>query len=143
VDFEIETLQKNGNDHFMLKEIFEAPQVIENTIRGRLLPERGRAKLGGLEAFLPQINTLERLTIVGCGSAYYAGRVGRTMIEAYAGIPVEVELGSELRHKRLFPHPHTAILAVSQSGETADTLAAIRRGKEAGMLTLGIINAVG
>jgi glutamine---fructose-6-phosphate transaminase (isomerizing) len=143
IDFEVETMQKNGYAHFMLKEIFEAPQVIENTIRGRLVIERGRAKLGGLEAFLPHINTLERLTIVGCGSAYYAGLVGRTMIEEYAGIPVEVELGSELRHKRLFPSPHTALLAVSQSGETADTLAAIRRGKEAGMLTLGIINAVG
>jgi glucosamine--fructose-6-phosphate aminotransferase (isomerizing) len=143
IEWSVETLQKDGYAHFMEKEIFEAPQVVENTIRGRLLPERGRAKLGGLEAHLPHLASLERLLIVGCGSAYYAGQVGRTMIEEYVGLPVEVELGSEFRYKRLFAGDKTAVLAISQSGETADTLTSIRRAKEVGLATFGIVNVVG
>lgn len=143
IEWTVEALQKDGFAHFMEKEIFEAPSVVENTIRGRLLPERGRAKLGGLEAHLPHLASLERLLIVGCGSAYYAGQVGRTMLEEYVGLPVEVELGSEFRYKRIFPHDKTAVLAVSQSGETADTLTSIRRAKEASLSTFGIVNVVG
>ncbi len=140
-DFEI--VQKQGFAHFMEKEIFEAPEVIENTIRGRLLPEKGRAKLGGLESVVQEIATLHRLQIVGCGSAYYAGQVGRYMLEEFAGLPVEVELGSEYRYKKNYPDKKSALLAVSQSGETADTLASVREGKRLGLRTLGIINAVG
>jgi glucosamine--fructose-6-phosphate aminotransferase (isomerizing) len=140
---DLEVVQKHGYAHFMEKEIFEAPEVIENTIRGRLLPEKGRAKLGGLESVVQEIATLHRLQIVGCGSAYYAGQVGRYMLEEFAGLPVEVELGSEYRYKKNYPDKKSALLAVSQSGETADTLASVREGKRLGLRTLGVINAVG
>jgi glucosamine--fructose-6-phosphate aminotransferase (isomerizing) len=143
LDWDVSVAQKNGYDHFMLKEIFEGPQVIENTIAGRILADDTGVKLGGLESCLPQITALERLLIVGCGSAYYAGQVGRLMLEQYAGLPVEVELGSEYRYKCRFIHDKSALLAVTQSGETADTLASVRAAKELGMLTLGIVNTVG
>lgn len=143
VDWEMETVQKNGFEHFMLKEIFEAPEVIENTIRGRIMSGEGAVKLGGLESYLSQITSLSRLVIVGCGSAYYAGQIGRLMLEEYAGLPVEVELGSEYRYKRHISEKKSAVLAVTQSGETADTLASIRAAKAKGLLTLGIVNAVG
>jgi glucosamine--fructose-6-phosphate aminotransferase (isomerizing) len=143
IEWDIESVQKHGYDHFMLKEIMEAPEVIENTIRGRLLVERGRAKLGGLESYLDTLKSLERLVVVGCGSAYYAGLVGRMMLEEYAGLPVEVELGSEYRYKRNLPSPKSAVLAVTQSGETADTLASVRKAKQQGLLTLGVVNVVG
>ena len=143
VEWDLEAVQKQGYEHFMLKEINEAPEVIANTIRGRLVVEKGRAKLGGLENVLEQIATLNRLQIVGCGSAYYAGCVGRYLLEEYAGLPTEVELASEYRYKRNLPEKKSAVLAVSQSGETADTLASIRSAKEQGLLTLGIINTVG
>lgn len=143
VEWDVEQVQKKGYEHFMLKEIFEAPEVIENTIRGRLQVDKGRAKLGGLEAVLNKLVALDRLVIVGCGSAYYAAQVGRHMLEEYAGIPVEVELGSEYRYKKQLPVPNSAVLAVTQSGETADTLASVRQAKELGLLTLGMVNAVG
>lgn len=141
--WDVESVQKQGFEHFMLKEIFEAPQVIENSIRGRLIPDRGRVKLGGLEPVLETLTSLNRLTIIGCGSAYYAGQVGRYMLEEYAGIPVEVELGSEYRYKKQHPDKNSAVLAVTQSGETADTLASVRSAKQQGLLTLGVVNAVG
>lgn len=143
VEWDVEAVQKQGYEHFMLKEIFEGPEVIENTIRGRLLPKLGRVKLGGLERVLPQLADLDRLVIVGCGSAYYAGQVGRSMLEEYAGLPVEVELGSEYRYKRHVASGKSAVLAVTQSGETADTLASLRAAKERGSLTLGMVNVVG
>lgn len=141
--WDVEATKKEGYDHFMLKEIFEAPEVIRNTIRGRLLPNQGKVKLGGLEPVLEKLARLDRLQIVGCGSAYYAGQVGRYILEEYAGIPVDVELGSEYRYKTNHPEKNSAILAVSQSGETADTLASIRAAKEMKLLTLGVVNAVG
>ncbi len=143
VEWDVEEVQKQGYEHFMLKEIFEAPEVIKNTIRGRLLVDKGRAKLGGLEPVLDQLTSLNRLVIVGCGSAYYAGEVGRYILEEYAGLPVDVELGSEYRYKRNLPDKNSAVLAVTQSGETADTLASLRSAKEQNLLTLGIVNAVG
>lgn len=142
-EWDVEQVQKGGYEHFMLKEIMEAPEVIENTIRGRLLPEKGHAKLGGLEPVLKQLAALNRLTIIGCGSAYYAGQVGRYMLEEYANLPVEVELGSEYRYKRNLPDKNSAVLAVTQSGETADTLASVRAAKELDLLTLSIVNVVG
>lgn len=143
LDWDVSVVQKDGYDHFMLKEIFEGPQVIENTIAGRILADNAGVKLGGLESYLPQITNLERLLVVGCGSAYYAGQVGRMMLEEYASLPVEVELGSEYRYKRRLIHNKSALLAVTQSGETADTLASVRVAKEMGMLTLGIVNTIG
>ena len=128
----------------MLKEIFDAKEVIDNTIRGRLLHDEFRlVKLGGLEPVLDEIKSLDRLTIVGCGSAYYAGLIGKYILEEYAGLPVDVELGSEYRYKRTVTQGKTAVIAVTQSGETADTLASIRSAKEQGLLTLGIVNVVG
>jgi glutamine---fructose-6-phosphate transaminase (isomerizing) len=143
VEWDIETVQKNGYEHFMQKEIFEAPEVIENAIRGRLLLEEGRAKLGGLEPVLEQIASLNRLMVIGCGSAYYAGQVGRYMLEEYANLPVEVELGSEYRYKKNIFDKNSAVLAITQSGETADTLASVRSAKQQEQLTLGIVNVVG
>jgi len=143
VEWDLEAVQKQGYDHFMLKEIFEAPDVIENTIRGRLQADKGLAKLGGLQSVLPALSELNRLQIVGCGSAYYAGQIGRYFLEEYAGLPTEVELASEYRYKRNIPDKKSAVLAVSQSGETADTLASVRAAKQMGVLTLGIINTVG
>ncbi len=143
VDWDAGEAQKGGYPHFMLKEIMEGPEVIENTVRGRLLAEEGRAKLGGLEQVADQLESIDRIIIVGCGTAYYAGLVGEYMLEAEAGIPVEVELGSEFRYRNPVINEHTAILAISQSGETADTLEAIREGKRHGALTLGIVNTVG
>lgn len=143
VSWDAASIQKDGYEHFMLKEIFEAPEVIENTIRGRLLVDKGRAKLGGLEGVLDELSTLNRLQMVGCGSAYYAAEVGRYLLEEYAGLPVEVELASEYRYKRNLPEKKSAVLAISQSGETADTLASLRKAKEMDLLTLGVVNAVG
>lgn len=143
VEWDVEQVQKQGYDHFMMKEIMEAPEVIKNSIRGRLIVEKGKAKLGGLESKLSQLSKINRLVIVGCGSAYYAGSVGRYLLEEYAGLPVEVELASEYRYKRNLPDKNSAVLAISQSGETADTLTSIRKAREQGLLTLGIVNAVG
>ena len=143
LDFDVEQVKKDGYEHFMLKETMEGPQVIENTTRGRLIPEKGLVKLGGLDSVNEQLQTIERIIIVGCGTAYYAGLVGEYMLEEYAGIPVEVEIGSEFRYRNAPVDAHTALLAISQSGETADTLEAIREAKRKGALTLGIVNTVG
>lgn len=143
VEWDVESLQKKGYEHFLLKEIMDVPETIENTIRGRLIIEKGRAKLGGFEEVLKKIVSIDRLMIVGCGSAAYAGQVGKYMLEEYADLPVDVELGSEFRYRKVIPHKNSALLAVTQSGETADTLASVRKGKEMGLLTLGMVNVVG
>ena len=143
VEWDIESVQKQGYEHFMLKEIFEAPEVIKNTIRGRLLVEKGKVKLGGVEAYLEELTSLNRLTIAACGSAYYAGWVGKYLLEEYARLPVDIELASEYRYKTNLPSEKNALLAVTQSGETADTLAAVRLAKDLNMLTLGMVNVVG
>ncbi len=143
IEWNEEIAQRDGYEHFMMKEIMEAPEVVRNTIRGRLIPAEGRAKLGGLEDVADDLQAVKRLIIVGCGTAYYAGLTGEYMLEEHAGIPVEVELGSEFRYRSPILDEKTAVLAVSQSGETADTLEAIREGKRKGALTLGIVNTVG
>jgi len=143
IDWNAEQVQKDGYEHFMLKEIMEGPEVIENTLRGRLIQEKGMVKLGGLESVSKQLKKIERIIIVACGTASYAGLVGEYMIEANAGIPVELEMGSEFRYKKPVINERTALLAISQSGETLDTLQAIREGKKRGALTLGIVNTVG
>jgi glucosamine--fructose-6-phosphate aminotransferase (isomerizing) len=143
IDWDYSAIQKNGYAHFMLKEIFEAPKVIEDTIRGRINPSTGQVKLGGVEKVISELKALQRLQIVGCGSAFYAGSVGKYMLKEYANLPVEVELGSEYRYTKQMFDKNTALLAVTQSGETADTLASLRLGKESKVLTLGIVNAVG
>ncbi len=143
IDWTIEKAQKNGHPHFMRKEIFEQPEAILNSIRGRLIAEEGLAKLGGLESVKKELQRAERLIIVGCGTAYLAGAVGEYMLEEYAGIPVEVELASEFRYRKPVFRQGDVLLAISQSGETADTLAAVREAKEKGVVTLGIVNVVG
>jgi len=143
IEWDVDAIQKDGYDHYLLKEIMEIPQTIENTIRGRLIPEKGRAKLGGLEKYLKQITELHRLVMVACGSAAYATQVGKYLLEEYAHIPVDTELASEYRYKTNIPDKKSAVLAVTQSGETADTLAAVRQAKKMNLLTLGIVNVVG
>tara|TARA_B100000745_G_scaffold193018_1_gene127011 strand:+ start:549 stop:2363 length:1815 start_codon:yes stop_codon:yes gene_type:complete len=143
VAWDAEAIQKDGYDHYLMKEIMEIPQAIKNTIRGRLLPEKGRVKLGGLEGHLEEIVSLNRLVMVACGSAAYATQVGKYLIEEYAKLPVDTELASEYRYRAVIPDPKSAVLAVTQSGETADTLAAVRLAKEMDLLTLGIVNTVG
>ncbi len=144
LEWSAEAAQKQGFEHFMLKEILESPEVIENSLRGRLLPKEGNAVLGGLRDVAGRLGSARRIIITGCGSAYYAGLVGKHLIEEFAGIPVEVEVASELRYRPFTADPeHAVLLAVSQSGETADTLEAIRLAKKHGMLTLGVVNVVG
>lgn len=143
LDWEAEDVQKNGHAHFMLKEMHEQPDVVRNTMRGRLNVAEGSAVLGGLRDVADRMREIDRLIVVGCGSAYYAGQVGEYMLEEYAGLSVEVELASEFRYRKPVITPRTAVLAVSQSGETADTLAAVREAKLKGALTLGVVNAVG
>jgi len=143
IDWELEDVQKGGYPHFMLKEIMEQPESLENSLRGRLVIDEGKAQLGGLNSVQEKLREIERINIVACGTAYCAGLVGEYMLEEYAGIPCEVDLASEFRYKKPILDKKTVIIAVSQSGETADTLAAIKEAKEKGILTLGITNVVG
>lgn len=143
LDMDISAAEKGGHAHFMHKEIFEAPETVLNSSRGRLIVEEGLAKLGGVEAIKEKLREIKRIIIVGCGTAALAGRIGEYMLEEYAGIPVEVELGSEFRYRKPIIDKKTAVIAISQSGETADTLASVREAKEKGALTLGIVNVVG
>jgi glucosamine--fructose-6-phosphate aminotransferase (isomerizing) len=135
--------EKGEYKHFMEKEIMEGARVVENAIRGRIEIDDGTVKLGGLESVADRLREIDRIIIVGCGTAYYAGLVGEYIIEEYAGVSVEVEIASEFRYRKPVLTPRTALLAVSQSGETADTLEAIREAKRKGILTLGIVNVVG
>lgn len=143
IDWDVEQAQKGGYPHFMLKEIMEQPESLKDSKRGRTIPEEGNVKLGGLEDAKKDLRKIKRIIIVACGTAYHAGLIGEYMLEEYAGIPVEVEYASEFRYRKPILNENTAILAISQSGETADTLAAIREGKEKGALSLGIVNTVG
>ena len=143
IEWDSDQAEKQGFPHFMLKEIFEQPETIINSMRGRFLLEEGKAKLGGLETKAEEIRKIERIIISACGTARNAGLIGEYMLEEYAGIPVEVDYASEFRYRQPVLDEKTAVLAVSQSGETADTLAAIKEAKEKGSLTLGVVNVVG
>ncbi|MGE5341778.1 MAG: glutamine--fructose-6-phosphate transaminase (isomerizing) [Candidatus Omnitrophota bacterium] len=134
---------KRGFEHYMLKEIFEQPETIENAMRGRIIEGEGVSKLGGLEPVLNRLKNTKRLIIVSCGTSYYAGLLGRYIFEHLTQLNIEVELASEFRYRRLTLDEDIAVLALSQSGETADTLAAIKEAKRKGALVLGIVNAVG
>ncbi len=138
-----EEIQKGNHESFMLKEIMEGPEVVHNTLRGRLIIEEGLAKLGGIEMITDRLREIKRIVIIGCGTAYYAGLVGEYMLEEYGGIPTEVEIGSEFRYRKPLVDAETLVIAISQSGETADTLEAIREAKRKGALTMGIVNTVG
>ncbi len=143
LEWNIEEAEKEGFPHFMLKEIFEQPETIKNAIRGRLVTKEGLAKLGGLEDVEKKLRKIKKIVIIACGTSYYAGLVGEYMLEEYAGVPTEVEYASEFRYRKPILNKNTAVLAISQSGETADTLAAIKEAKRKGALTLGIVNVVG
>ncbi|PIX90730.1 MAG: glutamine--fructose-6-phosphate transaminase (isomerizing) [Candidatus Moranbacteria bacterium CG_4_10_14_3_um_filter_44_15] len=143
IDWSVEEAEKKGYPHFMLKEIMEQPEAVENSIRGRLVVGEGIAKLGGLRDVSERLRRLKRLVIVSCGTSYYAGLVGKYMLEEYAGVRTDVEHASEFRYRKPLLDENTAVLAISQSGETADTLAAIREAKNKGAITLGIVNVVG
>lgn len=143
IEWSHELAQKGGYPHFMLKEINEEAEAIENSIRGRLLPEEGLVKLGGLTEVLENLKKAKRILISACGTAYLAGKVGEYMLEEYAGIPTEVDIASEFRYRKPVFKEGDVFLAISQSGETADTIAALREAKEKGVLTLGIVNVVG
>ncbi|MFA5961288.1 MAG: glutamine--fructose-6-phosphate transaminase (isomerizing) [Parcubacteria group bacterium] len=146
LNWTIEKSQKNGFAHFMLKEIFEQPAAIRNGLRGRIdtfLRENTAPILGGLHSVERRLRKINRIIIVACGTSYYSGLVGEYMLEEYAGIPTEVEYASEFRYRKILVDEKTAVIAISQSGETADTLAAIREAKNKGALTLGIVNVVG
>ncbi|MBN2400494.1 MAG: glutamine--fructose-6-phosphate transaminase (isomerizing) [Candidatus Aminicenantes bacterium] len=134
---------KKGYEHFMLKEIFEQPEAIENAFRGRLVEAEGVSKLGGLEPVLERLKNMKKLIIVSCGTSYYAGLLGRYIFENLTALHVEVEVASEFRYRKLKMNEDTVVLALSQSGETADTIAAIREAKRKGALILGVVNVVG
>lgn len=143
LEWDLDQAEKQDFPHFMLKEIHEQPAAVLDSIRGRADKETGRVKLGGLEAVSERLRQIEKLMIVACGTASYAGMAGEYMLEEYAGLSTEVEFGSEFRYRKPILNETTALLAISQSGETADTLAAIREAREKGALTLGIVNVVG
>jgi glucosamine--fructose-6-phosphate aminotransferase (isomerizing) len=143
VEWRIEDAELDGFPHFMLKEIYEQPETIKNAIRGRLEPGEGVPKLGGIMPVWERLKKCRHLVIVGCGTSYYAGCVGRYIFEKLTEIDVEVELASEFRYRKLNFPPNTFILALSQSGETADTLAALREAKRKGAGLLGVVNVVG
>ena len=140
---EQEDVQKGGYAHFMQKEIHEQPDSLHNTLRGRIVADEGLVKLGGLDDFKEQLRGIEKIHIVACGSAYYAGLVGEYMLEEYAGIPTEVDVASEFRYRKPVVTEKMAVLLISQSGETADTIAVQKEMKQKGVPVFGIVNVVG
>ncbi len=143
IEWTNEEAEKGGYAHFMLKEMMEEPDALRNALRGRMLPSEGRVMLGGLVAVEEQLRTMQRLIITGCGTSYYAGSIGKHLIEHFAPIPVEVQVASELKYANPVFRPGDIMLALSQSGETVDTLGALRVAREHGITTLGIVNVVG
>jgi glucosamine--fructose-6-phosphate aminotransferase (isomerizing) len=143
IEWPTEQYQKAGFQHYMLKEIMEQPASVEETIKGRLISEEGNSKLGGLDSVEQRLRQVNKIYLVGCGTARHAGLLGEYMFEEYAGISTKTEAASELRYRKTLLDKHTALLAISQSGETADTLAAIKDAKKRGVLTLAITNVVG
>jgi glucosamine--fructose-6-phosphate aminotransferase (isomerizing) len=143
LSLDIGEIDKGGYKHFMLKEIFEQPRSIHDTFRGRVQLTETELHLGGLFNIMPKLVEAKRIIIIGCGTSWHAGLVGEYLFEDLARIPVEVEYASEFRYRRPIINKSDVVIAISQSGETADTLAAIRLAKEAGALVLGICNVVG
>ncbi|MAL59521.1 glutamine--fructose-6-phosphate transaminase (isomerizing) [Aureisphaera sp. CAU 1614] len=139
----IEQIEKGGYDHFMLKEIYEQPSVIKDTYRGRLLANEGIIKLGGLEDHIQKFVNANRIIIVACGTSWHAGLVAEYIFEDWARIPVEVEYASEFRYRNPIITEKDVVIAISQSGETADTLAAIKLAKQKGAFVYGVCNVVG
>jgi len=143
LDMELAAIEKRGYDHFMLKEIFEQPQTIFDCLRGRLDPVHCTITLSGVEKYMEQIMNAPRIIIIACGTSWHAGLVAEYIIEELCRIPVEVEYASEFRYRNPVVHKGDVIIAISQSGETADTLVAIEKAKEQGAIILGVVNVVG
>jgi len=143
VDWDLATIERGGYTHFMLKEIMEQPESIRNTLRGRLLEEEGTVKLGGLNITDEDLLKVQRIVITACGTSWHAGLIGEYMMEELARIPTEVEYASEFRYRNPIVDERTLVVGISQSGETADTLAALREAKRRGARTLGLVNVVG
>jgi len=139
----LDQIQKGGFAHYMLKEIFEQPETIRDAFRGRILPASGDVKLGGLQLTDWELRNIRRIIILACGTSYHAGLVGEYLIEEYARIPVEVEYASEFRYRSPIIEPGTLCIVISQSGETIDTLEAMREAKRRGAKVIGITNVVG
>ena len=143
VTWNLEAIEKGGYEHFMLKEIFEQPSSLRDVMRGRLLEEDGDSRLGGIADHQPDLSRVKRVVITACGTSWHAALLGEYMIEELARIPVEVEYASEFRYRNPVLEEGTLVLAISQSGETADTLAALREAKHRGISTMGVVNVVG
>ena len=143
IDLTIEEIEKGEFPHFMLKEIHDQKHSISDTLRGRLNLNNGTSMLGGINAHIPSMLSASRIYITACGTSWHAGLIGKHLIEEYARVPVHVEYASEFRYRNAIIDANTILIAISQSGETADTLASIKKSKEAGALTLGICNVVG
>ena len=143
ITFDLEQIEKGGFEHFMLKEIYEQPVSLRNALRGRLLLSEGTAKLGGLEPAIDKLLNADRIIITACGTSWHAALAGKYMLEQLARIPVEVDYASEFRYRNPVIYPKDIVFVISQSGETADTLAAQREAKAKGATVLGIVNGVG
>ncbi len=143
LDMELAAIEKGGYEHFMLKEIHEQPDTIHDCLRGRLLPETGQIMMGGIENNLDALVNAQRIVIVACGTSWHAGLIAEYMIEELCRIPVEVEYASEFRYRNPIINKGDVIVAISQSGETADTLVALERAKEQGAFIFGVVNVVG
>ncbi len=143
VDIDLKKIEKGGFGHFMLKEIHEQPDTIKDAFRGRILLDEGKPKLGGLSHLDKQITRAKRIILTGCGTSWHAGLVGEYLIEDIARLPVEVEYASEFRYRHPVLNEHDLIIAISQSGETADTLAAVQEARKRNALVLGVCNVVG
>jgi len=143
LELKLEMLEKGGFDHFMLKEIYEQPRSIRDCMRGRIYPSSGEVQLGGIKEYAEKLKNIDRIIIVACGTSWHAGLVGEYLIEECARIPVEVEYASEFRYRNPIITEKDIVIAVSQSGETADTMAAIELAKEKGATIFGICNVVG
>ena len=143
MDWDLDMIEKGGFAHFMLKEIFEQPTTIANTMRGRLVTEEGFSKLGGINLSREELQNIDNVVITACGTSWHSALIGELLIEDLARIPVEVEYASEFRYRNPIITPRTLCVVISQSGETADTLAAMREAKRRGAKTLGLVNVVG
>jgi glucosamine--fructose-6-phosphate aminotransferase (isomerizing) len=143
VTWDLEEIEKGGYEHFMLKEIMEQPASLRNVMRGRLLTEDGNARLGGVSLSDWELSQIKRIVITACGTSWHAALVGEYLLEELARIPVEVQYASEFRYRNPVIEEGTLVMAISQSGETADTLAALREAKQRGALTMGVVNSVG
>lgn len=143
ITYDLQEIEKSGYEHFMLKEIHEQPSTIRDAMRGRLLPDQGNVRLGGITDVVEQIESADQIYLTACGTSWHAALIGEYLLEEFVRTPVEVEYASEFRYRNPILTQNTVLIAISQSGETADTLAAVKEAQEKGSLCLGVCNVVG